>query len=90
MDSQALTIIVGGAGAIMTAIFGIATFFVKDMYSKVGEMGAIKERMRALESHAEDTKKTAEVVIRVEERMKDLSSKVDLLLSAILKDKTNG
>lgn len=89
MDSQVSLIIMAGLGAVMTAIFGIVTFIVKDVYSKVGDLGAMKERVKMLEVHADDSKKTSEVVIRMEERMKDLNSKVDLLLAAVLKDKAN-
>ena len=56
----------------------------KDIYTKVGEVTALKERVRALESHSDDNKKTSEVVIRLEEQMKNLLAKVDMLTAALV------
>lgn len=64
-------------------------FLVKDVYTKVGEIPALKERIKSLEVHTDDYKKTSEVVTRLEEQMKQITLKVDMMLSALLKDKSN-
>lgn len=61
-------------------------FLVKDVYQKVGEIPALKERIKTLEQHADNSQKMAESVVRLEERVKDLIAKVEMLTSALLKD----
>ena len=79
----------GGAGLFLTAIFGILSFIVKDVYTKVGELGALKERVRSLEGQVDDNKKTGESVIRIEEQIKSILNKVDLIMATLLKAKSN-
>ena len=65
-------------------------FLVKDVYTKVGEIPALKERINSLEAHTDDYKKIPELVARLEEQMKQMTIKVDMMLGALLKDKNNG
>jgi hypothetical protein len=72
------------SGGILSALFSVGLFMAKDIYTKVGEVTALKERVRALEAHSDDNKKTSEVVIRLEEQMKNLLAKVDMLTAALV------
>lgn len=85
--SAGLQIVLVGGGALATAIFGILGFLIKDVYSKVGDLGTLKEKVRILESHVDDNKKTSEVVIRMEEQVKNLIIKVEMLTAALLQDR---
>lgn len=82
--------IVAVAGSLLFFAGTVGLFLVKDVYTKVGEVPALKERIKSLEASHEDSKKANEIVYRLEERLKDLSNKVDLLLAAMLnKEKQN-
>lgn len=76
-------------GALATAVFSVVAFMIKDVYTKVGELGALRERVRNLEAHADDSKKVPEAVIRLEEQMKNLIIKVEMLTAALIQDKVN-
>jgi hypothetical protein len=79
----AMEILLAGAGLVATATMGVSVFVLKDIFLKVGEVGALKERVRTLELQAIDTKRLPEAVIRLEEQVKYLVEKIDQLVKKL-------
>ena len=75
-----LELMLAGGGLIATGIMAIVIFVLKDVFTKVGELGALKERVKALEGQAGDVKKLPEAVARIEEQLKNLMLKVEQLV----------